>query len=107
MISTAQRNATEEATIRQILDDLPLPDTVKEYRLSFRLDSIGEPGVYPLFLMDDKLDEKAFLSEAAKIAQAVTAGILDSPETERYPYPTFRYAHEQSEIDRKNPGQNW
>lgn len=107
MISTAQRNSTEEAVIRRIIDGLKLPDTVAEYRLSLRNDSIGEPGVYPLFLMSNKIDEKAFLSEAAKITRTITQVILESLETERYPYPTLRYVHEQVTIDRENPGQNW
>lgn len=107
MMSIKKRNAMEEAVIRDILDNLPLPDTVKEYRLSLRPDSVGEPGVYILFVLDDRLDDKAFLSEASKIRQAANDGILNSEETDRYPYPTFRDAEEQNEIDHLNPGRNF
>lgn len=107
MMNPAKRDAAEVAAIREALDALPLPDTVREYRGSLRPDSEGEPGVYILFLMDDRLDEKAFLSEVSRITDPAMSAILDAPGTERLPYPRYRYFSEQSEIDSDHPGQNW
>lgn len=107
MKSTALKNAEEEVIIRRIIDGLELPDTVKEYRVSLRADHAGDPGAYILFLMDDALDEKAFLTEARKVDNLVAFTLLDSPETEYWPYINFRSAHEQVRLDRTHPGVNW
>ncbi len=107
MISTLQKNATEEAVIRRIIDDLDLPETVKEYRLRLTNDSFGDPAVYLLFLMSDDLKIEEFLSETGRIRQVLTDAILDSPETERWPFPAFSLEGEQRELERKYPGTTW
>ncbi|MBC7807157.1 MAG: hypothetical protein H7145_13525 [Akkermansiaceae bacterium] len=107
MISTVQKNATEEAVIRRIIDGLDLPDTVKEYRLRLTNDSFGDPAVYLLFLLSDDLKPEEFLSETGRIQRILTDAILDSPETERWPFPAFSSVEEQRELERKYPGTTW
>ena len=107
MKSTALKNTEEEAVIRRIIDALDLPHSVNEYRVSLRPDHAGDPAAYLLFLMDDKLDKPEFLKGVSQITSSVMTAILDSPDTERYPFPHFRFLSEQTEMDARNPGQNW
>ena len=107
MISTLQKNATEEAVIRRIIDDLDLPEVVKEYRLSLRDDNFGDPGVYILFLLDDSLNDEEAGNIMDRLRFPVMDAILQSPQTERFPFPSFRRHSQQVAIERSNNGVNW
>jgi hypothetical protein len=104
MISTAQRNATEEAAIRRVIDSLDLPPGVKEYRLSLRDDNFGDPGVYILFLLDDSLSDDEAGEVMDELRFPVADAILQSPETERFPFPSFRRYSQHRTIEQGQGG---
>lgn len=87
MAALAQ-SVPQEATIRQVLTSIPLPEGMKLQRLEFRNDSTGDPALFLTYSIDESLkSDDEWVQELSTLTQATRRRLRDMD------VPLFPYLH--------------
>ena len=82
-----------EATVREAVASIPLPQGVKLLRLEFREDSTGDPAIFVIYSIDEPLKSTdEWIRELSALRDTARSRIRDLDES-RFPY--FRFVAAQ------------
>jgi len=79
----------QEATIREVLNSIPLPEGIKLERLEFRDDSTGDPALFLIYSIDESLkSDEERVQDLSVLSKAVRSRLRDI-DLALFPYLRF------------------
>jgi hypothetical protein len=79
----------QEATIREVVASIPLPEGIKLLRIEFRNDSTGDPALFLIYSIDESLkSDDEWIQDLSALTKTTRSRIRDLDET-RFPYLRF------------------
>jgi hypothetical protein len=92
MAALAQ-SVPQEATIREVVASIPLPEGMKLLRIEFRNDSTGDPALFIIYSIDEALkSDDEWVKDLSDLTETARNRIRDLDEP-RFPY--FRFVAAQ------------